>query len=396
MTNNDPETGGGGSTLPPSTWVPGRNPPVSGPGPGFGSAGPPGPYPQYHFPPTQPGGPMPGYRGQTGPYGYPQDHYLGGPPQRPAKGGGRTGLWVAVAIVAGLASMVGLGLLISALPEPDSAAELDSAAVWEQAREVGSAKPSLDEAECLDEQLDGSATLDEALTNPDGDAREALTQAMLDCTDDPAHSDMLVQGMAGNMELGSGGLIEVDDDEASCVIQYLMDNSANPARTMSVGDGPGDDQLFAAAFERCLDDEDLAVMRLEPGAGPQAYGDDPRLDSLWDDCGGGDDRACDILYIQSSVGSDYEQFAFDCAGRGLSSGGGCVEGITYDALGYVSDEDDSGLAAQVVLCQDGDMTACDFVFLGTVFGSEINEIGYTCGGRIAVGALPDCRTRFGD
>jgi len=60
----------------------------------------------------------------------------------------------------------------------------------------------------------------------------------------------------------------------------------------------------------------------EPPAEPWGYGDDPYLDSLWDGCTAGDADACDALYVESPVGSSYEEFGATCGGR--TDGGGCA------------------------------------------------------------------------
>ncbi len=52
------------------------------------------------------------------------------------------------------------------------------------------------------------------------------------------------------------------------------------------------------------------------GSGASSYGDDPELDALWDACEAGDDVACDDLYWESPLGSEYESFGLSCAGRG--------------------------------------------------------------------------------
>lgn len=44
---------------------------------------------------------------------------------------------------------------------------------------------------------------------------------------------------------------------------------------------------------------------------PMNYGDDRRFDKLWDECDSGDADACDDLYWESPVGSEYESFALD-------------------------------------------------------------------------------------
>lgn len=49
----------------------------------------------------------------------------------------------------------------------------------------------------------------------------------------------------------------------------------------------------------------------EPSGPPMRYGDDEYFDSLWDRCAEDDYDACDELFWDSPVGSDYEDFALD-------------------------------------------------------------------------------------
>jgi hypothetical protein len=49
--------------------------------------------------------------------------------------------------------------------------------------------------------------------------------------------------------------------------------------------------------------------------GPQTYGDDPRLDALYDACERGSMRACDRLFEESPLFSEYEEFGLSCGGR---------------------------------------------------------------------------------
>ncbi|MEE6271867.1 hypothetical protein V2J56_00725 [Georgenia sp. MJ206] len=49
--------------------------------------------------------------------------------------------------------------------------------------------------------------------------------------------------------------------------------------------------------------------------GPQGYGDDAELDRLWDACEQGDGVACDDLYRDSPLGSEYEEFGDTCGYR---------------------------------------------------------------------------------
>lgn len=53
-------------------------------------------------------------------------------------------------------------------------------------------------------------------------------------------------------------------------------------------------------------------------------GDDAELDVLAQECFGGDPGACDDLFLESDVGSDYEAYGSTCGGRlALGSDGGC-------------------------------------------------------------------------
>ncbi|MGH1492042.1 MAG: hypothetical protein ACRBK7_22085 [Acidimicrobiales bacterium] len=128
--------------------------------------------------------------------------------------------------------------------------------------------------------------------------------------------------------------------------------------------------------------------------GVENYGDDERLDLLYEDCGAGDDRACDILFWVSGVSTGYETFGLECGGRGLPENGWCTPGIEFGLSDEVA-ADDPGLLAQGALCEGGDLTACDFVYQVSPVGSDIELVGFTCGGRLSEGAIPDCRTELG-
>lgn len=48
---------------------------------------------------------------------------------------------------------------------------------------------------------------------------------------------------------------------------------------------------------------------------PMAYGDDAALDALWDQCEAGSGLACDQLFDQAPIDSEYEEFAGTCGRR---------------------------------------------------------------------------------
>lgn len=106
-----------------------------------------------------------------------------------------------------------------------------------------------------------------------------------------------------------------------------------------------------------------------------SYGDDPTLDALYDACAAGDMVACDDLYWDSPLGSDYEAFAATC-GDTLTgfNGGSCDGGGEPNTYG-----DDADFDADWDACAAGDMAACDSLYLWSPFGSEYEAFGSTCG-----------------
>ena len=72
-------------------------------------------------------------------------------------------------------------------------------------------------------------------------------------------------------------------------------------------------------------------------ASAQRYGQNRYLDSLYDDCANGDMSACDDLYWDSALGSDYESFGRTCGGTGSQSAGSCGGSTDYST--YLSDYD---------------------------------------------------------
>ncbi len=135
---------------------------------------------------------------------------------------------------------------------------------------------------------------------------------------------------------------------------------------------------------------------------PMSYGDDSALDSLWDSCEGGDMEACDDLFRDSPVGSDYEDFGDTCGGR-TDGGTWCADSGATD--GQTSDEptadqsttsgaasaygDDAALDALWDSCEGGDMGACDDLYRQSPVGSEYEDFGDTCGGRTDGGTWCD-------
>jgi hypothetical protein len=57
------------------------------------------------------------------------------------------------------------------------------------------------------------------------------------------------------------------------------------------------------------------IPTFEVGSNAFAYGDDPGLDRLWDECAAGNGKACDDLYQAAPVDSEYETFGYTCGNR---------------------------------------------------------------------------------
>ncbi len=141
--------------------------------------------------------------------------------------------------------------------------------------------------------------------------------------------------------------------------------------------------------------------------GPQAYGDDPALDELYDSCAAGDMAACDDLWWSSPSGSDYEAFAMSCGGAAADAAFGTCEmwaeweqqerewaeeeerAAEEEAQRQAEEEAEerrqqeeaaAALAALVDACQGGDMQACDDLQWEADYGSTEYDVAETCGG----------------
>jgi len=232
------------------------------------------------------------------------------------------------------------------------------------------------------------------LTDPDAGAeRVALMSVLIGCMEDPATNEGLIRQIEGSLALAAPQL-DIVTAEASCMLGRVLEDSDDPAYTLVMGDRPADVGLFLAAAEECFSAENFAAFSGEAGAGPQAYGDDARFDAMYDDCVDGDVRACDLLYLQASEGSEYDEVASTCAGASPAGDVFCWPQTEVDDTG-AAPADSPALPLLAADCEAGDLTACDLLFRLAPVGSEYEQIGDTCAGRVAVGALPDCRTRLG-
>jgi hypothetical protein len=182
---------------------------------------------------------------------------------------------------------------------------------------------------------------------------------------------------------------------AGCVQRADPDDAALE-RVLSAEPDPNDagDDEAGSDDDEAGSDDDAAGSDDDDADEPEGYGDDPRLDAIQDDCEGGELRACDLLFMETTEGTDYEHVALTCGGTTEVSATFCTPEPELDETGFAP-ADSPGLQVLASDCKDGDLTACDLLYLLVPEGHDLEDVGLTCVGRVAGGAYPDCRTQLG-
>jgi hypothetical protein len=162
------------------------------------------------------------------------------------------------------------------------------------------------EAEAARDESAARATEAETRTADAEAARDEAVEAEADYAD--AVADFLAFSTATGLA--------VDEADAACIADAVVD-AVGPRTLDLLVDGTGElgDALVDAAEDCGVDPADFEPVGdspLEPGT---RYGDNPVLDALYDQCEAGDGAACDQLFKQSEIGSEYELFGFTCGGR---------------------------------------------------------------------------------
>jgi len=153
------------------------------------------------------------------------------------------------------------------------------------------AELATDEQRCILEELIATGiepqTIIDGTVSGEEDA-ELLAMAV-SCVDDLASVPAFVQTfMDASAEAGT----PFTQTEAICVIGKLGD----------------DDPVSAAA-------DCIAATDGDPDGAIENYGDDTTLDLLWDACDGGNNQACDELYLSAPLDTVYLEFARTCANQ---------------------------------------------------------------------------------
>ncbi len=293
--------------------------------------------------------------------------------------------------------------MLAACTSTDSETQQRLDAASEQGQALGVQDDVLADAtdeqrECADDRIgDSNLSMLQALTDATASGEQAridLVGILIDCVPNLGSVDSYATFFTSTLTAALPPGSDVDDEEGACFLQFVIDHADDPAEMIVTARSPDTGAVLADGAAACFDEVSLARINGEAGSGPQHYGDDPALDALYDSCEAGDDRTCDLLYFATSEGSEYSVVATDCAGRGVSDVY-CTPGITASPDG-TADLSSPGLVTLETACVGGDMIACDTLFSLSPVGSDFETVGYTCGGKIAVGALPDCRTRFAE
>jgi hypothetical protein len=146
---------------------------------------------------------------------------------------------------------------------------------------------------------------------------------------DPSITDETVDCLIA--ELDALGL-SVDDISADAIGEDPLPRGAQDAMLACVLPGTGEadsNQSDSGA----TDGTDPTQTDAESSDGDSdsgvagTYGSDPDLDALWDACEAGDGGACDDLYFQSEIDSEYEEFGDTCGHRFDQSPGYCEEAM---------------------------------------------------------------------
>ncbi len=188
------------------------------------------------------------------------------------------------------------------------------------------------------------------------------------------------------------------DDRASTADSSAAAEAGDESQTTIDDDSAEDpDEGDAGEADRgARDDSDPRTPRELVDAAGFGLGGAEQLDSLFVDCEGGMDLACDILLLLSAFESPEETAALNCGGRSNTEVDFCTSGIEAQPDELVFKTSSEGLAGIVTSCEvDADMTACDFLYYRSPLGSDFQDVGGSCGGRVGV-AVPDCRTLLGE
>ena len=238
---------------------------------------------------------------------------------------------------------------------------------------------------------DESSDSDEGDT--DGDAEDAATTTTA-ANDSDLGTAQAPPGTDPVLDALWTECAEGDDDACSTLYWQSDFDSEYEAFGLSCGGRGGTCNEVVGDADGIDGDEDALFDFSDMDTADPAPGTDPGLDELWDDCAAGSAYACDTLYFDSPLGSDYERFGFSCGAREIAN---CAEVLGDDYPEDTSSPDgndaeglspsspppgtDAELDALWELCAAGDAEGCDDLFWESPIDSIYEAYGLSCGGR---------------
>ena len=136
-----------------------------------------------------------------------------------------------------------------------------------------------------------------------GDTCGGTTDGGTSCAEDAGLTDPAVDTFGDDPELDALWTACEAGDGQACDDLYWQSPAGSEYETFGDTCGLTTDGVGACASDPATADD------------ANTYGDDPALDALWDACAAGDNDACDSLFMDSPVGSEYETFGDTCGGR---------------------------------------------------------------------------------
>lgn len=106
-------------------------------------------------------------------------------------------------------------------------------------------------------------------------------------------------------------------------------------------------------------------------------------------CDGGDERACDLLFLWSDEGTDDFDFGADCGGRSPGTSEYCTPGLELDDEHWASPTAPA-IRALGEECRADDALACDLLYFVLDDDEDLAEVGRSCNGRFPDGPAVSC------
>jgi hypothetical protein len=262
-------------------------------------------------------------------------------------------------------------------------------------------------------ELDDDESYELGLTCVDGEDGVELSgtidgEEVISATDD---EDPIDDGTAGLLSGQSRLATEVDGFDAfevayeSATITNLGDEIDEDDLDEAAEEAEGSTEAAPETTESAPDSPVSPDLINSPALGAPTdpttipeYGSDSDFDLLAADCYLANFESCDQLYLETPAGSGYEAYGGTCGGRlevsinadCLNAGDFAEQAGSYPASSISEFGTDAAFDELALGCEEGDLEACDDLYLQTPVDSGYEEYGSTCGARTTTLYDGDC------